>query len=202
MNTCRYVRYGPAPAPIAAHYKVAQTLSWVSETTFRAADYGGESHLLPTKIFRLEIRRLLTTLATIANKPITDPNGQRDILLHLGPFVLNTLRSTFCGLALGFAICSHGHAGVGVNKSFNPNSAVSTPPSALTIVMLNPNGAAATAVALTDTLPAGFVGVARDPEVLANSSQLNTIAAGGLTTAEGATSPGCKPARALRTGAA
>jgi hypothetical protein len=68
--------------------------------------------------------------------------------------------------------------------------------------MLNPNSAAATAVALTDTLPAGVVGVARHPDVLTNSSQLNSIAAGGLTIAEGATGPGCKPARALLTGAA
>ncbi|HEY7945643.1 MAG TPA: hypothetical protein VIH15_14160 [Casimicrobiaceae bacterium] len=46
---------------------------------------------------------------------------------------------------------------VGVNKSFSPNSVVAGQSSTLTIVVLNPNASAATAVALTDTLPAGVV---------------------------------------------
>ena len=56
---------------------------------------------------------------------------------------------------LAFAAAAHG--AVGVNKSFTPNSVVSTQPSTLTIVLLNPNSSAATSVALTDSLPAGAV---------------------------------------------
>jgi uncharacterized repeat protein (TIGR01451 family) len=68
----------------------------------------------------------------------------------------------------------------------------------------SPSATNPTTIALAGgTIPANgsctlFVNVvARNPDALANGSQLNTIAAGALTAAEGATSPAeCKPARA------
>ncbi len=71
--------------------------------------------------------------------------------------LLNTARRRLCAFASCIAFCSAAHASVGVNKSFTPNSVVSSQPSALTIVLLNPNPAVATGVALTDSLPAGVV---------------------------------------------
>jgi uncharacterized repeat protein (TIGR01451 family) len=56
------------------------------------------------------------------------------------------------GAALA-AIASTPYAAVGVNKSFTPNSVTAGQVSTLTVVLLNPNAAPATGVALTDTLP-------------------------------------------------
>ncbi|HKW79455.1 MAG TPA: hypothetical protein VJQ49_00470, partial [Casimicrobiaceae bacterium] len=70
-------------------------------------------------------------------------------------------------------------AAVGVNKSFTPNSVVAGQSSTLTIVLLNPNGAAATGVALTDTLPAGVV-VANPLNVGSNSCGFTVGATPGL----------------------
>ncbi len=65
-----------------------------------------------------------------------------------------TLRALGLALAL---FASGALAAVGVNKSFTPNSVIAGQVSVLTIVLLNPNAAAATGVALTDTLPANVV---------------------------------------------
>jgi uncharacterized repeat protein (TIGR01451 family) len=88
---------------------------------------------------------------------------------------LNTARRTLCALALCFSFFSAAQAAVGVNKSFTPNSVVSTQPSTLTIVLLNPNAAAATGVALTDTLPAGVV-VASPLTIGSNTCGFSTAA--------------------------
>ena len=86
---------------------------------------------------------------------------------------------------------SAAHAAVGVNKSFTPNSVVSTQQSTLTIVLLNPNSLAATAVALTDTLPAS-VSVA-NPLVLGSNtcgfSTAGVIAGSGSIPLTGGTIP-------------
>ena len=68
----------------------------------------------------------------------------------------SAIRSLFA-LALCVTVCSVAHAAVGVNKSFTPNSVVSTQQSTLTVVLLNPNSAVATSARLTDTLPAGVL---------------------------------------------
>jgi uncharacterized repeat protein (TIGR01451 family) len=67
------------------------------------------------------------------------------------------------------------YATVGVNKSFTPNSVVAGQSSTLTIVLLNPNAAAATGVSLTDTLPNG-VTVANPLNVATNTCGFSTAA--------------------------
>ncbi|MGH8850912.1 MAG: beta strand repeat-containing protein [Casimicrobiaceae bacterium] len=80
---------------------------------------------------------------------------------------------------LACAVCSASvFAAVGVNKSFAPNSVVAGQPSTLTVVLLNPNASAATAVALTDTLPAGVV-VANPLNVGGNSCGFTVSATPG-----------------------
>jgi len=111
---------------------------------------------LPIRIFVLQIPTPLTNHRDARYQPIADYNFQLFILRQIGR-VLNTFRRILCALGLSLALCSTANAAVGVNKSFTPNSVVSTQPSALTIVLLNPNSAVATGVALTDTLPTGVV---------------------------------------------
>ncbi|HEX8012782.1 MAG TPA: hypothetical protein VF814_17900 [Casimicrobiaceae bacterium] len=86
---------------------------------------------------------------------------------------------------------SAAHAAVGVNKSFTPNSVVSTQPATLTIVLLNPSSSAATAVALTDTLPAGVV-IATPLAIGSNSCAFSTagvVAGSGSVSLSGGSIP-------------
>lgn len=82
-------------------------------------------------------------------------------------------------LLFGFASPS-AFASVGVNKSFNPISASVGQKSTLTIDFLNANSSAATATALTDTLPAGLV-IATPPNTGTTCGGTVTATAGGNT---------------------
>jgi uncharacterized repeat protein (TIGR01451 family) len=86
--------------------------------------------------------------------------------------IATVARQAFLALGVCFCLCAGVEAAVGVNKSFTPNSVVAGQPSTLTIILLNPNPAAATAAALTDTLPAGVV--VATPPVVTNSCGLVT----------------------------
>ncbi len=70
-------------------------------------------------------------------------------------------------------------ASVGINKSFTPNSVIAGQVSVLTIVLLNPNTSIATAVAVTDTLPANVV-VANPLTIGSNTCGFTVTATPGL----------------------
>ena len=78
------------------------------------------------------------------------------------------------------AFASAAHASVGINKSFNLNSVTAGQVSTLTVVLLNPNVAAATGVSLTDTLPANVV-VANPLTVGINTCGFTVTATPGLS---------------------
>ena len=82
------------------------------------------------------------------------------------------------GLALAFA-ASGALAAVGVNKTFNPTNVSAGQSSTLTVILLNNNVAAATAVAFTDNLP-GTV-------VVANPANASTTCGAVVTAIPGAT---------------
>ena len=79
------------------------------------------------------------------------------------------------------AVAGPALAAVGVNKSFAPNSVTAGQVSTLTIVLLNPNAAPATGVAVTDTLPTNVV--------VANPLTIGTNTCGFAVTATPGTSP-------------
>ncbi len=81
------------------------------------------------------------------------------------------------GLALAFA-ASGALAAVGVNKTFNPTNVSAGQSSTLTVILLNNNVAAATAVAFTDNLP-GTV-------VVANPANASTTCGAVVTAIPGA----------------
>ena len=104
---------------------------------------------------------------------------------------MKTAQRTLGALLCSFLLCSAADAAVGVNKSFTPNSVVSTQSSTLTLVLLNPNPAAATGVALTDALPAGVV-VATPVVIGSNTCSFSTaavVAGGNSVVVSGGTIP-------------
>jgi len=95
---------------------------------------------------------------------------------RLGTRSLPVLRST-CALAALIAVAA-ASADVGINKTFVPNSVSAGQTSTLTVVFLNPNAAAATDTALTDTLPGSVV--------VANPANATSTCGGTVTATPGA----------------
>ncbi len=100
------------------------------------------------------------------------------ILRHARALLPLRLRRDLQFACVVAAFSASAFAAVGVNKSFTPNSVVAGQASTLTIVLLNPNPAPATGVALTDTLPNGVV-VANPLTVASNTCSFTVNATPG-----------------------
>ena len=98
----------------------------------------------------------------------------------LSPVVASALRRAIGASLVSLAIAGPAHALINVNKTFTPDAVAANQPSKVTFYFLNNGIANATALAFTDTLPAGMF-VAPTPNVVTNCG-------GTLTAVAGATS--------------